>query len=155
MASWRCGNMTDNGWRRDLERGKKIEREVLERMLAVFKETYQTFGKDNRFDIKIPELQFTIVVKFDPRSLETGNLVVEYYHNQPSGLSTSEASHWLFVTGNEEIWISKFQVLKCILAERIMPPRIHGPGDFHEKFVFLVTKDLLLRYADAVHKSDK
>jgi thermostable 8-oxoguanine DNA glycosylase len=120
--------MSDNRWHKDLERGKKIEREVLERMLAIFKQTYQTFGKDSRFDIKIPELQITIEVKFDPKSLETGNLVVEYYHNQSSGLSTSEASHWLFVTGTEEIWISKFQLLKCILAERIMPTRIHGPG---------------------------
>lgn len=147
--------MTNKKWLEDLERGEKVERHYLEKILAVFRDAYQTFGRDTRFDIKIPELDVSIEVKFDPKSLETGNIVVEYYHNQPSGLTVSEASHWLFVTGEEEIWISKHQLLKCILAEQINPVQIHGPEDRHPKWVFLVPVDQIQAYASATHSLGK
>ena len=143
--------MTNNKWLDDLERGEKVERHYLKKILEVFEDAYQTFGRDSRFDIAIPEIDVTIEVKFDPKSAETGNVVVEHYHNQPSGLTVSEASHWLFITGEDEIWISKRQLLKCILAQRINPIQIHGPEDHHPKWVFLVPVDQIQAYATGVH----
>ena len=134
-------------WLEDLAVGKGIERDFLERAMVAFKNAYQTFGEDTRFDIKIPELEVRIEVKFDPRSLDTGNVVIEYYHNKPSGLSVCEATHWLFVTGEEEIWISQRELLKCILVNRVEPRQIHGPGDRHPKYVFLLPTDLLREFS--------
>ena len=136
-------------WRDDLARGEAVEAEFLDRVLVAFQEAYQTFGEDSRFDIEIPELNCKVEVKFDPKSLETGNIVVEYFHNKPSAMLVSEATHWLFVTGEEEIWISFDQLLACILVEGLKPVQIHGPADRHPKSVFLVPIEILRGYANA------
>lgn len=136
-------------WRDDLVKGEAVEAEFLDRVLVAFQEAYQTFGEDSRFDIEIPELNCKVEVKFDPKSLETGNIVVEYFHNKPSAMLVSEATHWLFVTGEEEIWISFDQLLACILVEGLEPVQIHGPDDRHPKAVFLVPVETLRKYANA------
>ena len=105
----------------DLAIGDKIEREWLDKMLVVFRETYQTFGKDSRFDIAVPELNATIEVKYDPKSQETGNVVVEYHHNKPSGILTSEATHWLFDLGDEEMWFSRSGLLRALMLSGVKP----------------------------------
>ena len=60
----------------DLAIGEKIEQEWLDKILVAFRDTYLTFGKDSRFDMAVPELNATIEVKYDPKSQETGNVVV-------------------------------------------------------------------------------
>jgi len=137
-------------WLDDLERGEAVEREWLSKLLPLFHDAYMTFGKDSRFDIAIPETDTTIEVKFDPRSLETGNIVLEYFHNKPSGISVSEATHWLFVTGEENIWISSEKLKACVLIERIMPTQIQGGDDRHPKAVFLIPAEILKSHANAV-----
>lgn len=133
----------------DLAIGDKIEREWLDKMLVVFRETYQTFGKDSRFDIAVPELNATIEVKYDPKSQETGNVVVEYHHNKPSGILTSEATHWLFDLGDEEMWFSRSGLLRALMLSGVKPVQIHGPDDRHPKMVFLMPKDVLRPFANS------
>lgn len=133
----------------DLAIGDKIEREWLDKMLVVFRETYQTFGKDSRFDIAVPELNATIEVKYDPKSQETGNVVVEYHHNKPSGILTSEATHWLFDLGDEEMWFSRSGLLRALMLSGVKPVQIHGPDDRHPKMVFLIPKDVLRPFANS------
>ena len=133
-----------------MERGEAVEREWLGKLLPLFHDAYMTFGNDSRFDIAIPEMDTTIEVKFDPRSLQTGNIVLEYFHNKPSGILVSEASHWLFVTGEENIWISAKRLKACVLIERIIPTQIQGGDDRHPKAVFLIPVETLRSHANAV-----
>ena len=151
MESHCCGNM-NRRWFEDLALGKGIERDFLERVMVAFQNAYQTFGDDTRFDIGIPELDVTVEVKFDIKSLETGNIVIEYFHRRPSGILVSEATHWLFVTGEEEIWISQRELTKCLLVNAVEPRQIHGPEDRHPKYVFLLRVDLLRACANGVRK---
>ena len=39
----------------DLEIGKRVERSWIDRMKVAFRQTYQTFGEDSRYDVSIPE----------------------------------------------------------------------------------------------------
>ena len=133
----------------DLEIGNKIERKWLDKMLVAFRETYQTFGKDSRFDLAVPELNVTIEVKYDPRSQDTGSVVVEYHHMKPSGILTSEATHWLFDLGDEEMWFSRAGLLRALMLSGVKPVQVHGPGDRHPKMVFLIPKDVLRRFANS------
>ncbi len=132
----------------DLMIGEKVERLWLDKMLVAFKDSYQTFGKDSRFDIEIPELDVTIEVKYDPKSLETGNVVVEYHHAKPSGILTSEATHWLFDLVDEELWFSRRSLLRAIMCSGEEPVQIHGPEDRHPKMVYLIPKETLRTFAN-------
>ena len=131
----------------DCRLGEVIESVWLEKLLVSFKDSYQTFGNDSRFDIHVPEIDLKIEVKYDPKSLETGNIVIEYYHNKPSGMLTTEADYWLFVTGQEDIWISRKNLLRCVLVEGMKPIMIHGPEDRYPKAVFLVPIETLRKHA--------
>lgn len=134
-------------WSNDLDLGKKVERAWLNRIMVAFGDARQTFGEDCRFDLEVPELGISIEVKFDPRSQETGNVVLEYYHGKPSGILTSEASHWLFDLGDQQIWITRERLLEFVLREKPQPVKIHGPGDSKPKMVFLIPRDDLIRYS--------
>lgn len=137
-------------FKEDLRVGEAIERVWLDKLLVTFKDAYQTFGNDSRFDIYVPEIDTSIEVKYDPKSLETGNIVIEYYHNKPSGMLTTEADYWLFVTPKEEIWISRKNMFRCVLVEGLKPTMIHGPEDRHPKAVFLVPVKTLRLYAQSL-----
>ena len=132
----------------DLQIGKRVERSWLDRMKVAFRESYQTFGEDSRYDIYVPELKVSIEVKYDPKSRETGNVVIEYYHAKPSGILTSKATHWLFDLGEEELWFNRRSLIGCILMSGEKPVQIHGPGDRHPKAVWLIPISTLRQFAN-------
>jgi len=136
-------------WVKDLAKGDKVEEEWLEKLHGIFKQAYKTFGKDSRFDLSIPELDCQIEIKLDARAKDTGNIVIEYHHNKPSGILTSEASVWLFTTGDEDIWITRKSILKMVMAERLKPTMIQGPDDRHKKAVFLVPIETVRSYSSS------
>lgn len=136
-------------WTKDLAKGDKVEEEWLEKLHGVFKQAFKTFGPDSRFDLSVPELDTKIEIKLDARSKDTGNIVIEYHHNKPSGILTSEAGVWLFTTGDEDIWITKKNIQKMILVEELSPVMIQGPDDRHKKAVFLVPIEIVRRYSSS------
>lgn len=134
-------------WDVDLALGKKVEKAWLNRIMVAFDDARQTFGEDCRFDLEVPELGISIEVKFDPRSQETGNVVLEYFHGKPSGILTSEATHWLFDLGDQQIWMTRERLLEFLFREMPRPVKIHGPGDRKAKMVFLIPREDLIRYS--------
>tara|TARA_X000000950_G_scaffold1680_1_gene1816 strand:+ start:9999 stop:10433 length:435 start_codon:yes stop_codon:yes gene_type:complete len=140
-------------WRNDLDIGKKVEKAWLNRIMVAFGDARQTFGEDCRFDLEVPELGISIEVKFDPRSQETGNVVLEYFHGKPSGILTSQATHWLFDLGDQQIWMTRERLLEFVFRESPQPVKIHGPGDGKPKMVFLVPRDDLIRYSNRAESS--
>jgi len=122
----------------DLHRGQMVEQEFLDRLLPAFRDAYRIFGKDSRADIVVPELNILIEVKYDPASSDTGNIVIEYYHNKPSALTVTAADYWLISTGDEELWVTPKGLYELIIELGLDPVRIHGPGDTHAKWVFLI-----------------
>ena len=134
-------------WANDLARGDEVEEEWYQKLHGIFQQCAKTFGKDSRYDISVPELDTTIEIKLDEKCLDTGNIVIEYHHNKPSGILTSEADVWLFTTGEEDIWITRKNILKMILVEELKPASFTGPGDRYSKAVFLVPIDVVRRYS--------
>ena len=132
-------------FRDDLRRGEAIEKDFLDRLLVSFKHATKSVGKNSRYDILIPELDAKVEVKFDPMSRETGNIVVEYFHNQPSGLHTTESDHWLFYDGVDEYWLTLTDLIGICASQS--PTRIHGRGDRHPKWVYLVPIEVIRKNA--------
>ena len=130
----------------DLEIGAGAEDRILSRLRMIFPKSTKAEGLHPDFDIAIPELQKTVEVKFDPRSQDTGNIVIEYFHNKPSAFSVSKADYWVIDTGVEVLWFTKEGILSCILNEGMEPVKIHGAGDRYSKWVFLIPLRLLRQY---------
>lgn len=135
------------GFKEDLIRGGRIEDALLKRLKQAFRESERASGCHPEYDIKIPELDLKIEVKYDPMSMQTGNVVVEYYHRKPSALSVSEADYWFFDLGDEEYWFTKEGILECILSEGMNPVCITGTTDRYSKWVFLIPKKTLIQYS--------
>ena len=95
------------GFKEDLEKGGSIEESLLKRLKRAFPRSERASGNHPEFDIQIPEIGKTIEVKYDPMSMETGNVVVEYFHRKPSALSVSEADYWFFDLGMGSIGLPR------------------------------------------------
>jgi hypothetical protein len=64
----------DNTFKRDLDRGKKIELYVLKQIRLIFPSATLIENKFKFYDIFIPEIEKKIEVKCDEKSQETGNI---------------------------------------------------------------------------------
>lgn len=135
------------GFKEDLEKGGSIEQSLLKRLKTTFPRSERASGNHPEFDIQIPEIGKTIEVKYDPMSMQTGNVVVEYFHRKPSALSVSEADYWFFDLGDGEYWFTKEGILDCILSERMNPVCITGTTDRYSKWVFLIPRQIFVRYS--------
>lgn len=135
------------GFKDDLARGGRVEDALLNRLKTAFRGSERASGNHPQYDIKIPELNLKIEVKYDPMSMQTGNVVVEYFHRKPSALSVSEADFWFFDLGDREMWFDKAGILDCILSERMNPVCITGTTDRYSKWVFLIPRETFARYS--------
>ena len=135
------------GFREDLKRGGRVEEALLKRLKTAFKGAVRASGNHPEYDLRIPELDLKIEVKYDPMSMRTGNVVVEYFHRKPSALSVSEADYWFFDLGDEEYWFTKEGILECILSEGMNPVCITGTTDRYSKWVFLIPRATLIQYS--------
>lgn len=83
---------------------------------------------DFRWDLKVGQLQEqwlgeildgnTIEVKRDFKASQTGNVFVEFFcRGKPSGLATTQATHWAFILGEETVVLLPTGKLKTIARE--------------------------------------
>ena len=126
----------------DLARGIVSELKVLNDLRERYPDAYKVEGKHSEYDLVVPG-EFTVEVKFDPASKRTGNIVVEYYHREVSGLHRSTADWWVFDTGEKCIWLTRSAVHDCIFSRGHQPVKIQGPGDRFSKWVFLIPVEAL------------
>ena len=81
----------------DLETGHKAEDWVLEELKGEFPTLHKTEGLNSHADL-IDDNGYSIEVKYDKRSSDTGNVAIEYNHGEtPSGISTSKAMEWIVI----------------------------------------------------------
>ena len=121
----------------DFAVGIVAELRVLKDLQDRYPEARKIEGYHSEFDIDVPG-RFTVEVKFDPASKRTGNIVVEYFHRNVSGLHKSTADWWVFDTGDERLWLTKSAVHQCIFGGGHEPVKIKGPQDRFSKWVFLL-----------------
>lgn len=132
----------------DLERGKKIEIEVLQQI----KERYPSatlIHAYKGYDIWIPEKGFGVEVKYDPMSNETGNIVLEFeFNNKPSAILTTTARYWVFYDDKEFVWMTPAQIIYCIFNSKQSYASFVGQGDNALKKAFLINKKVLFAYSE-------
>ena len=134
----------------DLARGQEIEHKVAE----VIRKKYPSTSLVNKFkgyDIWVPEIHKSIEVKYDPRSNQTGNIVVEIEMNEkPSGLMSTTADYWVFYDDNEFVLIKPNDIIYCIFLNKLQYVTFTGAGDKAPKKAFLIKKDVLFTYGKKI-----
>ena len=134
-------------FKKDLIRGKKIEDIILLDIQKKYPCAVLINGKFNKYDIFIPENNFKIEVKYDLKSQETGNIVIELsMFDKPSALLCTSAHYWIIFTGKEYLWIRPIKIFECLLLNNVKSRTIIGNGDVNEKIVCLTKISLLKKY---------
>ena len=75
----------------DLKRGEKVELDVLKIIQKKYPNAYKIEGYCKEYDLYVPDVG-GIEVKYDKKSKETGNIVIEIeMFGKPSALMTTKA----------------------------------------------------------------
>ena len=99
----------------DLERGKKEEKKVYEHFKKQYPNTKIVEGYKKEFDIEIPE-KFCVEVKFDERSIDTGNYFIEaFFEGRASGINSTTAKLWVISNGKQYLFVNTKDIRKCII----------------------------------------
>lgn len=130
-----------------LAMGKELENKILAGIKKSFPQAFIVEGNQSDYDIFIKELNVGVEVKLDKRSQYSGNIVVEYFFRKPSAFMVTKANAWVIDIGDEVICIPVANILRCILIEQIEPTNIVGKGDDCAKWVFLIPKNIFIKYS--------
>lgn len=98
------------------------------------------FNSDFRYDLKVGQVaekklasmlqSQKIEVKRDFRASRTGKVFVEFFsRGKPSGVSTTEADYWAFMTSDESVVILPTARLKELVKEAIQKGDVKRGGD--------------------------
>ena len=136
-------------FKEDLKIGKEIEEYVLSIIQQKYPKAKIMEGYFKEYDIMIPEIDKTVEVKSDIKSLETGNYVVEVaFDGKPSALSTTTADYWVFYDGECLVWVAPDNIWRAVKGLPIK--QFVGDGDKKSKNAYLCPKDYIRIVADFI-----
>jgi len=144
-------------FKQDLEKGHLAEKSVLDFVRSKHPKSYRVAGEEPELDIIVAEEAVGIEVKYDPRSIDTGNFVVEIYHNKPSGILVTRSEVWVFHDGVNQHWINTSVLINAVLKHCESTAIFKAGDDRHEKYVFLVPVNDIKRHSfgiryDPIHE---
>jgi len=127
-----------------LKEGEIFEFEILNYLKKRYPKAYKVEGKFSDYDIYIPEIDNKIEVKYDKKSHETGNIVVEIeMFGRPTALLATKSDYWFITDGVDYILITPEQIKDIIIWNELKPVKFVGEGDTHKKRAFLIKKELI------------
>ena len=136
-------------FKEDLKVGRAIEEYILKRIQKKYPQAKLMEGYFKEYDIIIPEINKTVEVKSDVKSLHTGNYVVEVaFNGELSALSTTTADYWVFYDSECEVWIKPEHIWKAVKGLRIS--EFIGKGDEKPKRAYLCPKENIRIQADFI-----
>lgn len=139
------GHVRAMSFQRDLKKGEAIELEVLDIIKNKYPDAYKVEGYCKDWDLYIPSIKQGVEVKYDIKSQETGNIVVEVeFNGKPSALSTTKAYRWVFHTGDKIIVTTPERLHKVIKDNKLRLVSFVGKGDRHSKKAYLIKVDLIV-----------
>ena len=137
-----------NTFDKDLAIGQNTEQKVLKLLQTQYPSAFVISVYCKEFDIFVPETAKGYEVKQDFKSKYTGNFVVEIaMYNKPSGLITSKAHAWVFVTPTKYAFVERERIKDCIIENNLQYKTFVGNGDTESKDAYLIKEELLLGYA--------
>ena len=133
----------------DLAFGEENELFVLKKVKIKYPKAYKVEGYCKEWDIFVPEKEVGIEVKSDRASHKTGNVVIEdSYGGKPSGIETTKAAWWVYITKCNLYWIKPEHIKDCIKDNSIesieFPPT---QGDYKVKSLYLIKEKVFKNYA--------
>ena len=132
----------------DLAFGEEKELFVLKKVKIKYPKAYKVEGYCKEWDIFVPEKKVGIEVKSDRASHKTGNVVIEdSYGGKPSGIETTKAAWWVYITKCNLYWIKPEHIKDCIKdnsIESIEFPPIQG--DYKGKSLYLIKEKVFKNY---------
>jgi hypothetical protein len=136
-------------FKEDLAAGREVEEYILKRIQEKYPQAKLMEGYFKEYDIMIPEINKTVEVKSDVKSLHTGNYVVEIaFDGKESALSTTTADWWVFYDSECEVWIKPELIWKAVKG---LPMRnFVGNGDEKSKTAYLCPKEYIRINADFI-----
>lgn len=135
----------------DLERGVSVENKVIDLIREKYPCACRILGDFKDYDIWIPEISAGIEVKYDPRSNETNNFVIEIESRDSlSGLLTTKAKFWVLYDDNAFCVIKPSEIIKCIFLNKLTYSEFFCSGDNFKKKAFFIKKEMLSKYASKV-----
>ena len=138
-------------FKEDLKAGKVIEEYILERIQEKYPKAKIMEGYFKEYDIIIPEINKTVEVKSDVKSLHTGNYVVEIaFDGKESALSTTKADWWVFYDSECEVWIKPDNIWRAVKGLEMR--EFVGKGDEKSKTAYLCPKEYIRIQADFIRK---
>ena len=140
-----------DSFKEDLEIGRIAEEYILKRIKRKYPKAKIMEGYFKEYDIIIPEINQSVEVKQDKKSLYTGNYVVEVsFGGKPSALSTTTADWWVFYDGECEVWIKPDNIWKAVKG---LPIReFVGNGDSKSKNAYLCPKEYIRIQANKIRE---
>jgi len=137
-----------NTFAEDLAVGQNTEQKVLELLKTQYPSAFVINVYCKEFDIFVPEKLRGYEVKQDFKSEYTGNFVVEIsMYGKPSGLMTSKAHAWIFVTPSQYVFVERERIRDCIIENNLQFVNFVGNGDTVAKDAYLIKKEMLFKYA--------
>ena len=147
-------NSSEN-FKKDLQRGRKIEEKILDICKQKYPCSVLIDGKFKDYDLFIPETNKTIEIKGDYRSCETGNIIIELMmFNVPSALLTTKADYWVIFTGQELLWTTPIKIIECITINNISSRSLTGQGDTASKVACLIPIEIFKKYCFKIEDSN-
>ena len=109
------------------------------------------YNKRYDYDLvcKMGRKKFTIEVKYDYKSEETGNIAIEHHNSKvdrPSGITATKADLWVYILGtgkNISAWVVKSSALKAFL-EKVSPFKEIAYGGDNNAALYIYKKDDIL-----------
>ena len=127
----------------DLLRGENYEYIVLHNLQKIFPSAFKVKGSFKEYDIFVPEKEFGIEVKYDHKSNETGNILIEleFPIGKPSGLNTTKAKYWIITDGKDYVRNTPKNIKNFVKENNVQARLITGQGDTESKLVWLLPKE--------------
>ena len=128
----------------DLKIGENKEYLILDFIKKKYPKAYKIQGYCKECDIYIPECDLKIEIKYDKKSNETGNIVVEIeMFNKPSALFTTKSDFWIFYDDIELMILKPIEIKDLIIWNELKAVTFIGKGDIKSKRAILIPKDLI------------
>jgi len=138
----------------DLAYGEQGELFVLKKLHYKYPKAYKVEGYCKEWDLFVPEKEIGIEVKSDRATHKTGNVVIENkYGGKPSGIETTKATWWAYITKNNLYWITPDKIKECIKDNNLQSLDC-APlnGDTKRKNLYLIKETLFKEYTTSSEK---
>ncbi|MDG3581775.1 hypothetical protein [Galbibacter pacificus] len=130
---------------KDLQFGEQFEQLILQKIQKKYPKAYKVEGYHKEYDLYVNE-KITIEIKVDNQTIKTNNILVESQCNgKKSGITTTKASHWCFITHQNVIWVTTKKLKE--LLKKNSESYYCIQGDWQAKRGYFIPYDELLTIA--------